>query len=142
MGRNTKEIELFGSKLILSERTAGDVLSFSEFVKNNSDEKTIGIALYQSSIIVETGLKSNKKEMPKALNFNIWYKILRFFGLDKAYKAFLIEVEKVLEYNSKITAQYLLDKLSQKEIFDLVKQVYELEGAKFDTTENTTEKKN
>lgn len=143
MGRNTKEIELFGEKFILSERDAIDVLSFSEFAKNNSNDKTIGLVLYQAAMIVESALKYNKKDIPEIPKDNIFKKILRFFGLDKEYKKLQVEIENILEYNSKIRSGYILSKLTQIQVFDLMKEVYILEGVKFDAAENTTtEKKN
>lgn len=129
MARNQKEIELFGEKLILSERLASDVLAFSEFVKNNSDEKTVGLALYQASLIVESGLKVNKKEIPEVPKAtSIWQKIIRWLGLDKAYKEAKKIIAETIAFNLKLLADYILNNLTQKEIFDLVKQVYELEG--------------
>lgn len=141
MGRNQKEIELFGEKFILSERNAFDVLSFSEFAKNNTEDKTIGISLYQAALIIESALKYNKKELP-SFNSNIFRKVLQFFGLDKKYKQFLKQIEEILEYNRKLTSNYILSNLTQVELFQLMKEVYILEGAKFSTEEGTdTEKK-
>jgi hypothetical protein len=141
MGRNNKEIELFDEKFILSERDAIDVLSFSEFVKNNSNDTTIGIALYQAALIVESALKYNRKEIPNLPKSNILKKVLRFFELDKEYKKIQDDIEKTLEYNSKILSSYILSKLTQIELFELMKEVYVLEGANFDSTEETIVKK-
>jgi hypothetical protein len=141
MGRNTKEIELFGEKLILTERSAYDVISFTEFSKKNSNDANPSIALYQVSLIIETALKYNKKEIPVVPKANFWKIIIRFFGLDNSYKVFLIELEKVLEFNAKLLVNYLLEKLTQKELFDILKEVYLLEGVELEKI-NNREKKN
>ena len=140
MGRNTREIELFNEKLILFERTAGDVLSFAEFVNTNTDNKDIGSILYQSALIVEAGLFNNRKNAPVFRGNILFNKFLKFIGLGKKYKEYLSLVEDVEKFNSKLKATYVLNNLSQKEIFEIVKIVYELEGLKLED-ENTPEKK-
>lgn len=142
MVRNTKEIKLFDETLILSERTAGDVLSFSEFVQNSTeDEKTVGLALYQAALILEAALKINRKEHPRLNKISFLDKILRFLGLNKSYKQFLKETEDVIDFNLKLDAKYILENLTQKEIFELVKEIYLLEGLDIISKENESQKK-
>lgn len=99
----TKGIELFGRKLILSERYAIDVFEMIEFAKQqNGNDPTV--YMYQSAKVVESALKVNIRSL-------------------KTY-----QVIKKLTYRRILSANNLLKKLTPKEIMDLSKEVYKLEG--------------
>lgn len=142
MNRNTEKIDLFGEELQLSERKAQDVLAFSEFAKTSPEG--ISTAIYQAALIVEASLRCNIKEIPDEGHISLFRKILRFLWKDRKYKSFNKAVNKILEFNFKLKAVYLLDNLTQKELFGLVRKVYALEGIDLDAiqTEATSEKKN
>jgi hypothetical protein len=143
MNRNSEEVQLFGETYTLYERSAQDVLSLSEFaIKQNAH--TLGTVIYQSAFVLEASLKPNKKEMPELYKDNVFKRFLRKFIANKKYDAYEKELLYRLEYNSKIKSEYLLANLSQKEMFDLAKKVYLLEGIDLDAqskTEEPTEKK-
>lgn len=143
MNRNNEEVKLFGNTYTLYERSAGDVLSLSEFVSKNTQGNTLGIAVYQSAIILEASLKLNQKELPKPYKDNFIKKFFRKFKESEKYNAYVKELTEKMEYNSTLKATYLLANLSQKELFDYVKKVYLLEGIDLDrkSNEDPTEKK-
>lgn len=113
MARNTKEIELFGFKLNLSERNAQDVLDLAEYVKASEDSN---INLYSAGYTIESGLRSN-------------YADIRFYDFKKK------KLKKLL------STKNILKSLSTKEIFDIALEVYKLEGYKVDDTEALDSKK-
>lgn len=128
MSRKTKEIELFGEKLILSERTAVDVLAFAELSKQLQN-RDLSDAVYQAAVIVEAALKINLKNLDSK---NIFIRIIRFLHLDKKYK-------NAIEFNSKLSSNYIINNLSQVELFEIVKDVYDLEGLKIPSVEESQE---
>lgn len=117
----TKQITLFGKELILSERCAADVLNLSETIKVYTTEEKSSVTFYLmvSTTVIEDALKSNISNLR-------WYNFLKKSNLPKI-----------------LNANYILKNLSQKEIMDLTKEVYELEGTSTtsDDKEDTTEKK-
>lgn len=139
--RNTEKVEIFGNEYDLSERSAYDVLSLTEFA-SKPENQNYSSTLYQYALIVESALKGNKKELPTAYKDNLIKKIIRkIFGSSK-YKKFTDDLIFALEYNQKIKYEYLLEHLSQKELYNLVKKVYSLEGIDLDKIKEITEKKN
>src|SRR5574343_575269 len=103
MDRKTKSIELFGVKLLLSERTAGDLIALMKYDKSNKNDNQIEEALYQAVQDVADGLKINYESV-KWDNFR-----------SKKYKKLL-------------STKNLINKLSQQQIFQLAEQVLELDG--------------
>lgn len=89
--RKTKEVEIFGKKVKLSERNARDVLNLAEYA--GSQQMTPAMSVYISAIALQDSLKYGLK----------WYE-------------------------RKITAKKLLKKLTQKEIFEFMAVVLEIEG--------------
>lgn len=57
--RKTKEVELFGKKVILSERNAQDVLNLSEFT--TSQDMTPSLSVQISAVAVRDSLKYGVK---------------------------------------------------------------------------------
>jgi hypothetical protein len=106
MERKTKEINLFGKKLLLGERTAIDVLNLSEALKNYDIEKKSEPSFYllTSATVIEDALKIN-------INNLKWYNFL-----------------KKRKYRVQLSAQYLLKNLTQQELMKYTQDVYELEG--------------
>lgn len=106
---NVKEIELFGKRLLLSERTARDVNALqkhsSEGLKDNFD------ALIQSAIMVRDGLKINLFEF-EGKQFKWWQ-----FRAKK----------KFLELSSIVNTEKILS-LPMRVISELSLEVLKLEG--------------
>ncbi len=111
----TKGIELFGRELLLSERYAFDVFEMIEFSREQ-DGTDPTVYMYQSAKVVESALKINIRNL-------------------KPYQ-FL----KRLTYKRILSANNLLKKLSPKEIMELSKEVYKLEG--YEETDNIKKKTN
>jgi hypothetical protein len=104
--RKTEEIELFGKKLLLSERTAGDVNRLIVFSEKIKDKKFTDMII-EASIILEDSLKIN-------------YENLKWYEYFKKRK-----LKKILSKGN------IVNSLSAKEIFNLAEKVYELEGIDF-----------
>lgn len=102
---NVKEIELFGKKLLLSERTARDVNALqkhsSEGLKDNFD------ALIQSAVMVRDGLKINLFEF-EGKQFKWWQfkKKKRFSELSA-----IVNTEKILLLPMRIISELSLEVL-------------------------------
>ncbi len=99
---NVKEIELFGKKLLLSERTARDVHALTEYSKKHGQNYTE--AVIQSLIMLRDGLKVN-------------FLVLKWWQLIKRFK-----LKRMLR------KEFLLNNLSPRLIMELSDQIYELEG--------------
>jgi hypothetical protein len=98
----TKEIELFGEKYLLSERTAFDVMSVTELFPGGKMTNSEAASLF--AYVVSQALKIN-------LNNLKWYQVF-----------------KKRKINKIISTKYLLKNLSVSQIDELWKQVMELEG--------------
>jgi len=106
--RNTKPISLFGENVLLTERSAYDVILMNNFANKNKDNH-IGKSLFELSKVVESGL---------SYNFEIlkWYQIIKRF-----------------RYKRKFNQNYILKHLGNStELPDLAKQVMKLEGIDID----------
>ncbi len=100
--RKTKEIEIFGKTVILSERNAQDVLNLSEFASSQEMSPTLSIQI--ASVALSDSLKYALK----------WYE-------------------------RKPTAKKLLESLTQKELFEFMAMILELEGVKKKVAEQEKE---
>lgn len=105
MERKTKEINLFGEKLLLSERYVIDIMTTVETFKNKGgmDKKDILLLYAIAATVLQDGLKINY-ENAKWYNFH----------------------KKTL--SKKLTSKKLLENLTQLELGQLSGYVYELEG--------------
>lgn len=101
--RKNKTIELFGKQLILAERNASDVIALSEYAQKNDDE-SVSSVVYKAVSILEASLRINYINLK-------WY---QFF--------------KQLKLRALLSPKYLINNLPQQQIFDLAKEVLELEG--------------
>lgn len=110
---NVKEIELFGKKLLLSERTARDVNKLIEY--SHGKEMSYGDAIIQSVIVLRDALKINFTKLR-------WWQVLTRHTLSKI-----------------LSQEYLFNNLSTRQILDLSGMVLELEGV--DTKKKVTPKK-
>lgn len=99
---NVIEIELFGKKLLLSERTARDVHALSEYSKTH--ERNYTEAVIQSLIMLRDGLKINFRVLK-------WWQIIKLLRLKRLFRK-----------------ENLLNKLSPRLITELSEKIYELEG--------------
>jgi len=113
MERKTKEVELFGKKVSLFERNAGDVISLSKYT-TESDAKSLEFVVFVNTKIVEASLKLNYTELP-------WYKF-----------------HTRIKLQALLTLRNLL-KLPQSQIFSLAEQVLDLEGLLVKTEKKTQE---
>lgn len=99
---NVAEIELFGKKLLLSERTARDVNALVDYAKGKEFDYTE--AIIQSLIVLRDGLKINFLKLK-------WWQIVKRWQLKRI-----------------LSKENLLNKLSTRLIIDLSHKVLELEG--------------
>lgn len=99
----TENIELFGQKLRLSERSARDVNKLIEHSKANQD-KSYSDYLVEAAICIADGLKINLRNLP-------WYRLCRRRRLRR-----------------QLTTTSLLADLTANQIFELAEKVYLLEG--------------
>jgi len=115
--RKTKDVEIFGKKLKLSERNASDVIALTDYA-SESDFKSLGSIIYLNTKILEASLVYNYDDMR-------WH---QYFQKRK--------LKKLLSFKN------LINKLPQSEIFTLAEQVLELEGllVKKTTTESAEKK--
>jgi len=103
MIRKTTDIELFGLKLVISERNAGDVIALSKFA-NENDGQTLEDIIYKSLQIISAAMIYNYKHLP-------WYMYFKKRNLQ-----------------SLLSPKHLLNNLSNAEIFNLAEKVLILEG--------------
>jgi len=117
MDLNVRTIRLFDNKkeFLLSERTAGAVLSFSKF--SDGLEETNLNSIYRASVIVEDGLQINMRNLK-------WYQFIQKFFISR-----------------EIGKKNLITKLTSKQILELAKEVLILEGFKFDEVKKPDSKK-
>jgi len=101
--RKQKSIELFKKNFILYERNASDALAFATFATTNTTED-MQTYLYKALQIVVASLKLNYVNLK-------WYE---FFQKRK--------IKKLLSY------KHLVNNLSQQQIYNIAKDVLELEG--------------
>lgn len=120
MTRNTKEVEILGEQVVLSERSAQDIFTFLEMV-NDLDKQKIPIkgatdeqdeyfkGIYINAYIIETSLS--------------YY----YYGL-KFYQIF-----KKIRLKRKLRRKNLIDKLSVNQLTDYAKIIVsDLEGLNID----------
>lgn len=120
---NTCEIELFGKKLLLSERTARDVNALMDFAKKQKSDPFSGIV--NSAVVIRDGLKINIIELEKKLDqLNKtsvkWYE----FKKKKELKAINAHIAELKE----LTGVEKLINLPIRLIDELATKVLELEG--------------
>lgn len=113
--RKTLEVELFGKKLLLSERDAKDVLMLANYAEKACDN-TIQNNLVQAAAVLEASLHINYANTK-------WYE----FNKKKLKKL--------------LSSQSLLKELSQRQIIDLAFDVLKMEGLVSDKKEINSEKK-
>lgn len=113
MELKVKTIDLFNQGLLISERTAGDVISLAEMSIDGSAQSSI----YQSVIALEQGLKINIKNLK-------WYQLI------KRYK-----------FNRILNKKYILNNLPAATIALLALEVLKLEGLKVGEDKKKVEKK-
>jgi len=102
--RNTKPISLFGENVLLTERSAYDVILMNNFANKNKDNH-IGKSLFELAKVVESALRYNIEILK-------WYQFIKRF-----------------RYKRKFNQNYLLKHLGNStELPDLAKQVMKLEG--------------
>ena len=102
---NIKEIELFGTKLLLSERTARDVNILQKYSSEGVKDGFDGVM--QSALIIRDGLKIN------LLQFNEkpikWYELKRKKEFKKLSS--IINVEKILELPIRVISDLSIEVL-------------------------------
>lgn len=99
---NFEEIELFGKKVLLSERTARDVEKLRLYSKNT--EGSISDSVFQSAVMVRDALQINFKKLK-------WWQIVKRLWLKQI-----------------CNEKYLIKHLSERVIFKLSEKVLVLEG--------------
>jgi hypothetical protein len=120
---NIIEIELFGKKLLLSERTARDVNALMDYSKKHKGDPFSGIM--NSAVVIRDGLKINFIGLEEKLNqLNNkpakWYE----FKKKKEIKSLSTQVTKLKE----ITSVDKIINLPIRLIDELSTKVLELEG--------------
>lgn len=131
MNRNIEKVIIFGNEYILSERSASDVLSLTDFA-SKPENQNISSVVFQYSVIVASALKLNKKELPPAYKDTFIKRLFRKIYKSSKYKNYEKSLMETLDYNSKLKSEYLLENLSQSELLNLVKKIYKLEGVDLD----------
>ena len=101
---NVKEIELFGMKLLLAERTARDVNALQKQFEASKDNVD---ALLQSAVIVRDGLKINLK--PFINNPPRWYELKRKKEYKKLSSA--VNIEQILTLPIRIIGELSIEVL-------------------------------
>jgi|GEM_PF-3422031 len=99
----TEKIKLFNLDLILTERTAWDVNKLIQFSQENK-EKDFKYYIIESSIVLSDALKNNWINLK-------WYEFI-----------------KKRKLNRLLSKENILQNLPSKQIFELAKKVYEIEG--------------
>ncbi len=99
---NFEEIELFGKKVLLSERTARDVEKLRLY--SQKTEGSISDSVFQSAVMVRDALQINFKKLK-------WWQIV-----------------KRLWFKKICNEKYLIKHLSERVIFKLSEKVLVLEG--------------
>jgi len=116
MELNVKMLKLFSEKeFLISERTAGDVLAFSQFSEGLEDSGTNSI--YRASVMIEDALKINFKKLK-------WYQII-----------------KRIYFKRVLNKKYLIRNLTASQIAEISKEVLILEGYTFDDQKVSGKKK-
>ncbi|WP_448509303.1 hypothetical protein [Immundisolibacter sp.] len=95
-------IELFGHKVMLSERTARDQYILAEYSRHKG--MNFSEALLQSMVVLQDGLKINIKQLK-------WYEIIKW-----------------LRFKRLFSRKNIMQQLSAQTITDLAYKVLELEG--------------
>lgn len=109
---NKEKIELFGMKLLLSERTARDVNNLDKDFRNSKND--FQEVILQRIIVIRDGLRINFKILK-------WWNIVRRFKLRKVCKEI-----------------FLFENLSPSKIIELSNKVFELEGIEVKKKESIT----
>lgn len=139
MTRNQKEIKLFGETLILHARDASDTFVLTDFVeKHFNDDKRNGILVLCTAI--RDALKYNIKEYDKSFKESNIKNFLVKVGLFKKYYARSEEIKSIKAFNSKLTTDYIFSNLSIQQLNDVMMQIGELEGMKFEVDSDTEKK--
>lgn len=120
---NVFEIELFGKKLLLSERTARDVNALMDYAKKSKGDPFSGIM--NSAVVIRDGLKINLislEDKLKALNTPPakWFELKK----KKEIKSINNEIAEIKE----ITSVEKIINLPIRLIDELSTKVLELEG--------------
>lgn len=97
-------IELFGEKVLISERTAIDVIGLQKYSSKFNKNLDLNVVVFEGATIISDALEINKKG-------------LKFYQLIKRYK-----------YWKKFRSLNILKKLSATQIMKVVEKVYRLEG--------------
>lgn len=116
--RNSKNISLFGERVLLSERDSYDVMMLVNFSMKNKMQVSPEVFIYQCAKVTESGLKYSYKNLP-------WYRFIQKIKLRR-----------------KLRVKYLLKHLAQTELIKLSNQVYELEGIKIPSEDDLKKKVN
>lgn len=131
MKRNQKEIELFGEKLILHARDAGDTFVLTDFAeKHIKEDNRNGILVLCTAI--RDALKYNKKEFDKSFKESLIKNFLMKLGLFKSYAKKKEEIKSIIAFNNKLTTDYIFNNLPINQLNELMIQIGELEGVKYD----------
>ncbi len=102
---NVKEIELFGKKLLISERTARDVNALQKYASESNKDNFDGVL--QSAIVIRDGLKIN---LLPFVNIPIkWYQHKRKKDLKELQS--IINVEKILSLSIRVIGELSLEVL-------------------------------
>ena len=84
MERKTKEVDLFGRKVIISERGTRDVQEMMEFTRQSEDKMNDAIVLSLHLLILEAALKDNLKRVRFPFQFKRkkWNKMFAYESLE------------------------------------------------------------
>lgn len=99
---NTEKIELFGYKLLLSERAAIDIFALDDFIPKLAGDAPSNLLYYAT--IVSDAVKINIKNLK-------WYQFYR-----------------KIKFKRLFTQSELIKRLSYQDIIDLTEIVFRLEG--------------
>lgn len=123
---NVKEIELFGHKLLLSERTARDVNSLQKYAEGAVKDNFDGVM--QSAIIIRDGLKINL--LPFERKPVKWWEFKRKKQLQKLLS--IINAEKILSLPIRVISDLSLEVLGLEglDVESLKKKIPGLEATR------------
>lgn len=114
--RKTKQIVLFGRKLTLSERYAGDILRLSSYYKKNTSDDAV---LFSYGVMIRDALKVNN-EIAEEL-----YRKTSFFKPIKKLRAYL----NIRNMKRVTSIDFIMDNLYTSMLIDIRKEILLLEGA-------------
>ena len=120
---NVFQIELFGKKLLLSERTARDVNALMDYAQKSKDDPFAGIM--NSAVLIRDGLKINLIPLENKLKQLTSVKVKWYdFKKKKEIKSLNAEIAELKE----ITSVEKIINLPIRLIDELSMKVLELEG--------------